>query len=213
MRRPLACLLTLLAASAAGTDTLELRDGRVLEGKYRGGTAEQLHFEIDGVLHGVPVGDVLGIGFLGRRAGDPAPSAAQPAPAAPKVARVAAGTRLRVRLADTLDTHVNTEGDVFRGVLEMELQAAGETIVAQSSPVSGRIAEIHDSPASNLSLELTGLQVGEAMQTIVTGSQQIVAAGGVPGSTPAAPSPDQSRIPAGTLLEFRLLQPFEVPLR
>lgn len=209
MRLLLACLLGLVAATAASADTLELRDGRVLQGTYKGGNAEQVHFEIDGVLRGVPVSDVLAVGFLGRKAGDPAPAAAQ-APAAPKVARVAAGTRLRIRLSDTLDTHVNTPGDVFHGVLEMELQAAGATIVAQSSAVSGRIAEIHDGPAGGISLELTALQVGEAAQLIVTGNQQAVAAGG---ASPAAPALSQDRIPSGTLLEFRLLQPFDVPLR
>jgi hypothetical protein len=211
--RLLACLLALAAVSASA-DTLELRDGRVLQGTYKGGTAQQLHFEINGVLHGVPVTDVAGISFLGGKAGAAAPPAApaQP-PAAPSVARVAAGTRLRVRLSDTLDTHVNTEGDVFEGVLEMELKAAGKTIVAPRSAVSGRIAEIQGSPAGSLSLELTGLQVGEAMQPIVTGSQQILAVGGVPGSVPAAPDPEGNRIAAGTLLEFRLLQPFDVPLR
>jgi len=209
MRLPLACLLC-LAAAAAAADTLELRDGRVLQGTYKGGSADQVHFEIDGVLRGVPVTDVLAVGFLGRKAGDPPPAAAAPAPAAPKLARVAAGTRLRVRLSDTLDTHVNTPGDIFHGELEMELQAAGATIVAQSSAVSGRIAEIHDGPAGGISLELTSLQVGEASQPIVTGSQQLVAAGG---AAPAAPAPSQDRIPSGTLLEFRLLQPFDVPLR
>jgi hypothetical protein len=47
------------------------------------------------------------------------------------------------------------------------------------------------------------------LQALVTGTQQRVATGS---DAPAAPAPATQRIPAGTLLEFRLLQPFEVPL-
>ena len=212
MRRLLAALVPLALAAPIESlgDTLELRDGRVLQGSYRGGTAEMLHFEIEGVLRGVPVDDVVSLGFLGRKPGDPAPPVARQTPAAPSVARVAAGTRLRVRLTDTLDLHTNTAGDPFRGVLEMELQAAGATIVASGSQVQGKVAAVGSGPAGGLSLELTALQVGDGSQPIVTGSQQGVAVGG---NIPAAPAPSAERIPAGTLLEFRLLQPFDVPLR
>jgi hypothetical protein len=210
MRRLLATLvpLSLALSVAAAADTLELRDGRVLQGNYKGGTAEMLHFEIDGVLHGVPLTDVVSVGFLGRRPGDPSSPAAQQAPAAPAVARVAAGTRLRVRLSDTLDPRVNTPGDSFRGALEMELQANGTTIVASGSPVFGKIADF--TSAGGFSLELSGLQIGETAQPIVTGSQQSV---GGAGGRPAAPAPAADRLTAGTLLEFRLLQPFDVRLR
>ena len=210
MRRPLFALaaLPLAFAVAAAADTLELRDGRVIEGKYKGGTAEMLHFEIDGVLHGVPVADVVSVDFPGRKPGDPTGPAAQQAPTAPAAARVAAGTRLRIRLSDTLDPRTNTPGDSFNGALEMELQANGTTIVASGSPVFGKITGF--TSAGGFSLELSGLQIGETAQPIVTGSQQSV---GGAGSGPAAPAPAAERLPAGTLLEFRLLQPFDVRLR
>jgi hypothetical protein len=206
MPRSLSLALALVLPLAAAADTLTLRDGRVLQGVYRGGTAEMLHFEIDGTLRGVPVGDVVSVSFLGRQPGDPAPTAQQAAPA-PSVARVAAGTRLRVRLADTLDPHKNAAGDRFAGLLEMELQAAGTTIVASGSKVVGQISRV-DSGA--MTLELTSLQIGETPQPIVTGSQQTVAG---TGGGPAAPAAASERIPAGSLFEFRLLQPFDVRLR
>ena len=209
MRRPLFALtaLSLACALAVAADTLELRDGRVIEGKYKGGTAEMLHFEIDGVLHGVPVTDVVSVDFPGRPGGPTGP-AAQQAPAAPAAARVAAGTRLRIRLSDTLDPRTNTPGDSFDGALEMELQANGTTIVASGSPVFGKITGFTSS--GGFSLELSGLQIGVTAQPIVTGSQQSV---GGPGGGPAAPAPAADRLAAGTLLEFRLLQPFDVRLR
>ena len=206
MPRSLALALVLALPLAAAADTLTLRDGRVLQGVYRGGTAEMLHFEIDGTLRGVPVGDVVSVSFLGRKPGDPAPTAQQAAPA-PSVARVAAGTRLRVRLSDTLDPHTNAVGDRFAGLLEMELQAAGTTIVTSGSKVVGRITQ---ADAGAMTLELLSLQIGETTQAIVTWTQQTVAG---PGGAPAAPAPASDRIPSGSLFEFRLLQPFDVRLR
>jgi hypothetical protein len=206
MPRSLVAALALALPLAAAADTLTLRDGRVLQGVYRGGTAEMLHFEIDGTLRGVPLGDVVSVSFLGRKPGDPAPTAQQAAPA-PSVARVAAGTRLRVRLADTLDPHTNAVGDRFSGLLEMELQAAGTTIVASGSKVVGRITQ---ADAGAMTLELLSLQIGDASQAIVTGTQQTVTGAG---GGPAAPAPASDRIPAGSLFEFRLLQPFDVRLR
>jgi hypothetical protein len=60
-----------------------------------------------------------------------------------------------------------------------------------------------------MSLELTGLQIGKTVQPLTTGSQQLAQAAA---GAPAAQAPAGDRIPAGTLLEFRLLQPFDVPL-
>ncbi|HEX5066398.1 MAG TPA: hypothetical protein VFY49_09800, partial [Myxococcota bacterium] len=76
------------------------------------------------------------------------------------------------------------------------------------SPVFGKITGF--TSAGGFSLELSGLQIGETAQPIVTGSQQSV---GGAGSGPAAPAPAADRLASGTLLEFRLLQPFDVRLR
>src|SRR5260370_4023150 len=43
-----AAVLGLLLAGLAAADTLELKDGRVLRGKYLGGTQAVLRFEVNG---------------------------------------------------------------------------------------------------------------------------------------------------------------------
>lgn len=211
MRHFLAALVVACSAApnVAFADTLVLIDGRVLEGSFRGGTSEFLHFEIDGRLRAVPVTDIVSVGFPGAQAAQPAGQAAPAPPPQPTVARVPAGTRLRIRLLDALDPRVDTAGDRFSGLLEMELQHEGTAVVPSQSRVYGRISEIRGGPAGGLSLELTELQVAGVLQPLVTGTQQLVATGS---DAPAAPAPATQRIPAGTLLEFRLLQPFEVPL-
>jgi hypothetical protein len=194
------CLLPL----SSGADKLEMRDGRLYEGHYKGGTPEAVYFEVDGSPRSVPIGEVRGVVFGPREAG--APGAPQ-AGAAPAAARVPAGTRLRVRLSDTLDPRSNVEGDRFAALLEMELQFDGRALVPVESQAFGKISEI--GPTGAMSLELTGLQIGKTVQPLTTGSQQLAQAAA---GAPAAQAPAGDRIPAGTLLEFRLLQPFDVPL-
>jgi hypothetical protein len=105
MRRFLSALFVACAAAAGVfADTLELTDGRVLEGRFRGGNAELLHFEIDGVLRAVPVTDIVSVRFPGAQAVQPAGP-----PRRPRWRRRSrsspgcGGHRLRIRLLDTLD--------------------------------------------------------------------------------------------------------------
>ena len=51
----LICLFTTIS----GADSLELRDGRHLHGKYVGGTSTAVSFMADGIVQNLPVSDVL----------------------------------------------------------------------------------------------------------------------------------------------------------
>ena len=48
-----------LLVSVSSADSLELRDGRHLHGKYLGGTSTAVSFMADGVVQNLPVSDVL----------------------------------------------------------------------------------------------------------------------------------------------------------
>ena len=62
--RPLLIVLALFFAPLAGAaDTLEMRDGRSYEGTFKGGTADAVHFELDGSLRAVPLHEVRGVLF------------------------------------------------------------------------------------------------------------------------------------------------------
>src|SRR5882762_6567244 len=75
-----AALLGLFFVSVAAADTLELKDGRVLKGKYLGGTQAVLRFEINGEVQTFNTTDAVALTFTGN-AGRSAPAAAL-APAA-----------------------------------------------------------------------------------------------------------------------------------
>jgi hypothetical protein len=87
--RPIcATILGLAFAAAAAADTLELKDGRVLQGRYLGGTQAVLRFEINGEVKTFPVSDAVAVTFTGGASASayssasPAPAAVNPPPAA-----------------------------------------------------------------------------------------------------------------------------------
>ena len=76
--------LGLFFAGAVVADTLELKDGRVLQGRYLGGTQAVLRFEINGDVKTFSVNDVVGVTFTGASGKLSAPVVAPPADAAPQ---------------------------------------------------------------------------------------------------------------------------------
>src|SRR5258707_532009 len=172
-----AIALGLFFVGIAAADTLELKDGRVLKGKYLGGTQAVLRFEINGEVQTFSTTDIVALTFLGGSASaapmsDPAP-AAEPARrmAAPSAASSAprgaitipAGETMLVRMIDGVDSSKNHVGDVFHAGLEADL-TIGDTVVARKgTDVYGRLAEAkeagHIPGSSELQLELTRIVI------------------------------------------------------
>src|SRR6266699_1826648 len=127
-----AALLGLFFVSVAAADTLELKDGRVLKGKYLGGTQAVLRFEINGEVQTFNTTDIVALTFTGNSrstgpamapAGAVAPVAANSlAPTAPGgVVAIPAVQSLLVRMIDGVDSSKNHVGDVFHASLETDL--------------------------------------------------------------------------------------------
>src|SRR5258707_6129357 len=74
-----AVVLALFFGGPATADTLELKDGRVLKGKYLGGTQAVMRFELNGEVQTFSTSDIVALTFTGG-ARNPAPA---PVPAAP----------------------------------------------------------------------------------------------------------------------------------
>src|SRR5271155_448451 len=58
-----ASALGLLLAGAASADTLELKDGRVLQGRFLGGTQALMRFEWNGEVRTFSVNDIVALTF------------------------------------------------------------------------------------------------------------------------------------------------------
>ena len=167
-------------AGAAAADTLELKDGRVLQGKFLGGTQAILRFQVDGDVQTFSTNDIVALTFTRGSSQPqqmPAPAAptapAQPpAPAAPAVSQnnydsssvtLPAGQSLLVRMIDGVDSSKNHVGDIFHATLETDLNVDGRVVARKGTDVYGRLATAEKagnfSGKSELQLELTRLVI------------------------------------------------------
>jgi len=164
-----------LIASAAGllfagmgfADTLELKDGSVLQGRYVGGTQAILRFEVNGDVQTFPTHDIVALTFTrssGRRPAEPPPPSNNPPsdnpppdnppPNNPADDRGAprgsaynggdftlpAGQPIMVRMIDGVDSSKNHVGDIFHASLETDLNVNGVLVARRGSDVYGRLA-------------------------------------------------------------------------
>jgi len=196
----------LLLSAAAWADTLEFKDGKVIEGKFLGGTQETVRFQYQGQVQVYRVADLLALTFGGTSGAlppVPAPPGATPAapatpavratpavPATPAVSAipavpatpassptVPAGTYLRVRMIDGVDSDRNHVGDRFAASLDEDLLAGDVVVARKGTEVYGRLAEAKESGrlagTSQLKLELTEILINGVAQPIVTGDYQV----------------------------------------
>ena len=168
-----AAALGLLFAGGALADTLELKDGRVLQGRFLGGTQALMRFSVNGEVQTFNVSEIVALTFTnnhGNAAGAPepapAPQAANPAPAplpAGSPVTIPAGQPLLVRMIDGVDSKKNNVGDIFHASLETDLNINGALVARRGTDVYGRLAEAkeagHFSGSSELQLELTRMVI------------------------------------------------------
>jgi len=191
----LAWLVFVLFAVSASADTLQLRDGRVVQGRFLGGTQASVQFESNGKIDLYDVDQVISITFTG---GPPASSENRTAPpprdrdrdrdrgaGAPMAnmqrndsgVTVPAGTSLLVRMIDSVDSDKNHVGDRFRASLEQDLAVDGVIVARRGADVYGRLAEAKESGhfegKSQLKLELTDILINAKLQPIMTGDYEV----------------------------------------
>jgi hypothetical protein len=159
----------LVFAGIGFADTLELKDGRVLQGKYLGGTQAVLRFEVNGDVQAFPTSDIVALTFTRGSGGNsnggappvqsmdpgpassqsPPPQSAPPAATASKGAPAAyaggdvtleAGQLLLVRMIDSVDSSKNHVGDIFHASLETDLNVNGVLVARKGTDVYGRLA-------------------------------------------------------------------------
>jgi len=184
-----AAVAAFLFAAMGFADTLELKDGRVLQGRYLGGTQAVLRFEVNGDVQAFPTHDIVALTFTrggGRRAAEPPPPPNNPPdnppqgnpppdnppnnpPRAPQQAyngadfTLPAGQPMMVRMIDGVDSSKNHVGDIFHASLETDLNVNGVLVARRGSDVYGRLASSDEggkfSGKSELQLELTRLVI------------------------------------------------------
>jgi hypothetical protein len=241
-----------LAAALAGADTIEMRNGQILNGKYVGGTATTVRFDANGQTQTVATADIVALTFSGSggpttapsaaAGGGAVPAAASAAPAAaPTPVSVPAGTVLTIK-TDNAVSSKDKPGTKFTAKLVGDITAGNATVAKAGSTVYGQVQDSKQAGRlagkSQLSLVLTGVDIGGKIQPIMTTNfaeagkgefrktARNVAGGALIGNAvnddggagagaavgagvSLIKKGDAVTVPSGCLLEFRTTQPFQ----
>ncbi|HEX3118045.1 MAG TPA: hypothetical protein VHP80_03055 [Candidatus Acidoferrum sp.] len=176
LRTIAATAVGLLFAGAAMADSLELKDGRVLTGRFLGGTQALMRFSVNGEVQTFNVSEIVALTFTSDY-GNPPPPPPQPAapPPQPQAAVapapaavgsqivIPAGQSLLVRMIDGVDSKTNNVGDIFHASLETDLNVNGTLVARKGTDVYGRLANAKGAGrlagSSELQLELTRMVI------------------------------------------------------
>jgi hypothetical protein len=94
---------------------------------------------------------------------------------------VPAGTRILIRMADSIDSSKQRTGYRFNGSLETNLQANNVVVAPRGTPVFGRLASASSagkmSGSSQLGLELTDIVINGTSYPLLTGMYEIKGSG------------------------------------
>jgi hypothetical protein len=180
-------------AVSASADTLQMRDGRVIQGRFFGGTQASVQFESNGKIELYNLDDVISVTFTSTPPASSAPPASATFPPPPRASQppaptqtaaanatgmtVPAGTDLLVRMIDSVDSDKNHVGDRFRASLEQDFVVDGAVIAPKGTDVYGRLSEAkeagHIEGKSQLKLELTDILIRNRLQPILTGDYEV----------------------------------------
>ena len=176
-----------LMSFSASADTLQMKDGRVIQGRFLGGTQASVQFEANGKIDLYDVDQVISITFTGSQSASSAMRTERPAPVAESsresarrpgsAVTVPAGTSLLVRMIDSVDSDKNHVGDRFRASLEQDLAVDGVIVAPKGADVYGRLAEAkeagHFEGKSQLKLELTDILIDSRLQPVMSGDYEV----------------------------------------
>ena len=119
------------------SDVLELKDGTVLNGLYMGGSQSSMRFRVKDEFQVIPIEKILALTVTGRSTASTDSTVVPPPPA--KATGLPVGTRLLVKLMESIDTRKNKAGSRFTAKLEGKLVVDGQEMVAAGSKVYGQI--------------------------------------------------------------------------
>jgi hypothetical protein len=189
-RRNYGMLTTVLLASMiARADSLELKNGSLINGRFVGGSENEISFQVGSSVQKFNRSDIVSIKFESDAAvsdtshgrghvplngSENVEGASQQTPAS---VTIPAGTRISVRTIDSIDSGKNHVGDRFQASLEEPLIVDGNVVIAKGADVYGRLAESKESGTfsgrSQLRLELAGIVVNGQTMPLVTGEYEL----------------------------------------
>jgi len=177
-----------VAVVAARADSLELKNGSLIKGKFMGGTQASISFQVGSSAQSYDIADVRSLRFDSEGQGT-SPSSPSKQPTAPltmekdevatssSAVTIPAGTRISVRTIDSIDSTKNQVGYRFQASLEEPLWVDGSVLVPKGADVYGRLDESKETGTftgrSQLKLQLTGIVVHGQTVPLVTGEYEV----------------------------------------
>jgi hypothetical protein len=181
MKKLIATSLILITALVGFSDVLELKDGSVLDGSYRGGTAATLRFETTDGVQVIPTAEILALTFTGKTATAASSPPLVAAPIAPartttvsdvSEVTVPAGTVFNIRTSQVLTSDRAKARDKFTGRLEANLVVGDVVVAPRNTQIYGTVVSASQARRirgqSTLAITLTEIQINGVMHKIVT---------------------------------------------
>jgi hypothetical protein len=169
MKRLFVFLLSALAVGALYADTLELADGRTLEGDFVGSSNGIIMFNTGEGIEAFPENEVVGLFFSSGVATAEALIEAGDS----NQVTIPAGTRLVIRMSDALDSRQHSAGHRFRAQLEGAVVVGGITALPRGTQLQGQITTAGQARrvagSSNLSVTFTDVILNDEFIPISTG--------------------------------------------
>ena len=177
-----------MAAVGVRADSLELKNGSLIKGKYMGGTQTSVSFQVGSSQQSYDVADIRSLRFDSdaesaptsippKRLTAPSPTESEEVAKSPSTVTIPAGTQIMVRTIDPIDSTRSKPGDRFQASLEQALMIDGNVVIPKGADVYGRLRESKETGTfagrSELKLELTGIVVNGQTLPIVTGEYQL----------------------------------------
>jgi hypothetical protein len=167
--------MILALATFAFADTVKLKDGRVVQGTYLGGSSRQVRMEVGDQIQTLDVTDIDRIEF-GSQAMAPAQAVTRPAPeperapearpvlmrpdAAPPPApqqaaansapnqgglELPAGTNLTIRMIDAVDSEVARSGQTFQASIDQPVVVGSNVAIPRGADVVVKLVDAKES--------------------------------------------------------------------
>jgi hypothetical protein len=192
MSRRIVALLAfvLLALSVtAYADTLVLKDGRVLQGTFKGATDTMIKLEVDGKIQEIALADITTLTFSPRAATTETAkpvgaatagattaggAAATTAPAKASPGTIPAGTKLMLKTTDAIGTASHRKGAKVTAALDNDIAVDGKVILPKGTVVYGTVTESRGGRVvGGSALVMTFTQVSVNNQLIAITTDQI----------------------------------------
>jgi hypothetical protein len=190
-------LLVCLTVSVGSADTLELKNGSVIKGRFLSGSETEITFQVGSSKQTYNVDDIVSLKFDSERAKRDIPRPPEQSSFSDRDDRssrneravenaslrersavtIPSGTQISVRTIDGIDSTKNHVGDRFQASLEESIFVDGNEVVPKGTDVYGQLTESKTTGTftgkSQLSLELTGILINGQTVPISTGEYEV----------------------------------------